>query len=55
MTEFRCKRCRDARWICELHPDQPAPHGDCDGARMPCPRCQDPDQREMPDDWTSYI
>jgi hypothetical protein len=23
MTERRCKLCRDERWICEEHPDQP--------------------------------
>jgi hypothetical protein len=38
-VEFACKLCRDRRWICEAHPDQPMDHDGCGGAGMPCPMC----------------
>lgn len=42
---FTCPRCRDAGWLCEEHPDSPAPHGICNAAQFPCPDCQtDPPQ-----------
>lgn len=40
-----CQRCRDVRWVCEDHHDQPYRHfvGDvrCNGAGAPCPDCND--------------
>lgn len=51
---FVCKRCRDARWVCEDHPNHPAPHGDCGGAQMPCPDCVPKDELpDVPHTWTS--
>jgi hypothetical protein len=39
-------------WICEQHPDQPWPHGDCPGPGVPCERCQPPVGRPLlPEDW----
>ena len=38
MSEPDCKLCRDERWICEEHPEQPMGHDECMGAGMPCPR-----------------
>jgi hypothetical protein len=55
---FSCSRCRDARWVCENHPDKPwnAEHEMiCRGAGMPCPDCNEPDDAERPamgDDFT---
>jgi hypothetical protein len=49
-----CANCHDSRWVCELHPNQPAPHGDCDAAQMPCPHCQPGDARpQLPAGWQS--
>jgi hypothetical protein len=39
MTDLRCKLCRDERWVCEEHPDQPMGHDGCRGAGVPCPDC----------------
>jgi hypothetical protein len=39
MTEPDCTLCRDERWICEEHPDQPMRHDGCRGAGVPCPDC----------------
>jgi hypothetical protein len=39
MTDPRCKLCRDERWVCEEHLDQPMGHDDCKGAGVPCPDC----------------
>jgi hypothetical protein len=39
---FKCRRCQDARWVCENHPDRPWGHHPddcCGGAGMPCPDC----------------
>src|SRR5688572_28635295 len=55
MDDWACRHCRDAKWVCELHPDSPAPHGDCHAAQMPCPNCNDTDSPEMPEGWRSYI
>jgi bifunctional non-homologous end joining protein LigD len=55
MPTFACARCRDAKWVCELHPDQPSPHGACGAAAMPCPNCQPPDARpDLGPDWESF-
>jgi len=35
-TYHRCGRCAEGR-ICEQHPDQPWPHGECAGPGVPCP------------------
>lgn len=54
--KYLCSRCRDAGWLCEEHPDSPAPHGICTAAQFPCPDCQDPRRRaELPADWKSLI
>jgi hypothetical protein len=37
MTEPDCPLCRDERWICEQHPDQPMGHDGSRGAGVPCP------------------
>jgi len=39
MTQPTCRLCRDARWVCEAHPDKPMRHDGCNGAGMPCPTC----------------
>jgi hypothetical protein len=31
--ERNCSRCHDSGWMCEEHPEQPWPHGDCAGPR----------------------
>lgn len=51
---FLCKRCRDARFVCERHSLHPWPHGDCEYAGMPCPDCQPKDQRpDLGSNWES--
>ena len=51
-----CKRCRDAGWVCEEHPDSPAPHGACHAAQKPCPECQPAEGKpRLPTGWHSYI
>lgn len=53
---FNCRRCRDAKWVCERHPLSPYPHGDCSYPGKPCPDCQPPgDERpELPPGWQSF-
>ena len=44
-----CPLCEDERFVCEKHPEKPWPHDDCAGPGIPCPACQDPDERpELP-------
>jgi hypothetical protein len=51
----KCRRCRDAGWVCERHSLHPWPHGDCEFAGMPCPDCQPKDQRpDLGTDWQSF-
>jgi hypothetical protein len=48
----KCPRCYGARWVCEAHPNEPwgGDHSKrCDGARMPCPDCNEPYEDERPD------
>lgn len=53
---FNCSRCRDAGWLCEEHPDSPAPHGICNAAQFPCPDCQTECARpKMPAGWVSLL
>jgi hypothetical protein len=63
--DLKCTVCKDARWVCEDHPDKPwdgasdvpeACH--CGGAGAPCPACNpcDDDHRpEMPEGYRSLI
>src|SRR5437588_270065 len=48
-----CPRCQGEGWICDQHPSQPYPHGDCIGPGNPCPVCQDPSRPRQPDDWVT--
>jgi len=49
-----CANCHGAEWVCELHPHEAVPHGDCDAPQMPCPVCQPGDARpRMPAAWQS--
>lgn len=49
-----CANCHGAGWVCELHPNQPAPHGNCNAAQLPCPICQPGDERpQLPAGWQS--
>jgi hypothetical protein len=47
-----CLRCRNARWVCEAHPDRPwgikggCP---CGGPGDPCPVCNNVDEDEVPE------
>jgi len=51
-----CTLCGGERWVCEQHPSQPWPHGNCAGARAPCPVCQDPaDPPTLPPDLGSIV
>jgi hypothetical protein len=57
-SPVKCRRCQDARWVSENHPDKPwnAEHEKlCGGAGMPCPDCNEPHDGERPvmgDDFT---
>jgi hypothetical protein len=48
-----CTQCRNARWVCEAHPQRP--WGDVEGAcnlcgcGMPCPKCNAGDGLEPPE------
>jgi hypothetical protein len=48
-----CEECRDARWVCESHPDRPWGDGKgacaCGAAGMPCPKCNASDGLESPE------
>lgn len=44
--------CNDG-WICEEHPEQGWPHGDCSGPCMPCHRCNPGDPPQLPSGWHS--
>ncbi len=63
---MECPICREARWVCEDHPEKPwageSDHSgacNCGGAGMPCPLCNwSPDREtvpEMPKDYRSFI
>jgi hypothetical protein len=53
MTMAVCTQCRNARWVCEEHPDRPwgEVEGacDCGAAGMPCPECNASDDLECPE------
>jgi hypothetical protein len=53
-----CRRCQDARWVCENHPDEPwtpAHEAECGGAGMPCPVCNEPHDGERPAMGDDYV
>jgi hypothetical protein len=54
-TIFGCRRCHDAGWMCEEHPNSPAPHGACTAPQMPCPECQTDKKPRTPKGWESYL
>lgn len=46
-----CKTCDGIGWVCEAHPDWPCdgPRAyPCDGPGAPCPRCNVPEDGEVP-------
>jgi len=50
-TLMKCSVCEDSGWVCETHPDKPweGEHAcRCDGAGMPCPKCNVPEKNEPP-------
>lgn len=44
----------DGGWICETHPSEPWPHGDC-GIGMPCCKPECPDSMAVPVEHTEYV
>ena len=47
----KCRRCEDARWVCENHPNKPwggKENKCCGGAGMPCPDCNHTQNGERP-------
>lgn len=60
MTEQNTTCHCDEGWICEAHPDQPWPHGDCGGPGMPCASTSCPWWKGNPaaldtSDWTNVV
>jgi hypothetical protein len=53
--EIVCGACDDEGWVCERHPDRPVDHDDCDGAGMPCPRCNGSDPPRPPRGFVSLV
>jgi len=54
----KCQRCYGARWVCEVHPNEPwgGDHSKrCDGAGMPCPDCNELHEGERPDMGDDFI
>jgi len=51
-----CPRCVGEMWVCDQHPWEPWPHDGCAGPGVPCPICQDPNDRpKRPRGWRSII
>lgn len=43
-----CPICKGARWICEVHPDKPWPHDNCEESGEPCFICNTGDPPVSP-------